>query len=276
MIVFTTPFVLAAEAAGASLILPRILYQNRARDLLADAVTVSGETAGGPRDAPLRPDTYEFWEPPALPATYLLNLKDTYRIDSAGLVGNFGSVRASVKVETSMDAVAWQALGLEVLPSSDAPLLFLDTARDARYMLFTFLGSVPPRVAVIYAGEALVMPRPPEQGFRPVNMARRTELRSRRSRGGQLLGRDYRRHGVEGEIEFALLDSSWYRTYFDPLDAEAGFVKSARRFPYFLAWHPQAHPREVVYVEAEDDITPTHTTFDLVSVGWRMSGIGNA
>lgn len=268
MVIYPQALLLSAAAAGASLINPRIGYENWVRDLDATAVTVSGELESGPRDAPLSCDTFTFWEAPALPATWVVNLGTTRRLDYVGVVANLGDVGANLSVETSIDGITYTALGGETNPGNNAPLMFLDDARDARWVRLSVGGTLAPRIAVVYAGLSLAMPRPPDVGFKPPNLARVTEHTQTLSRGGQFLGQEIRRMGVRTEISFDLLDADWYRTSFDL------FVRAARRYPYFLAWHPESHPDEVAYCWTGEDFAPPHKTFDLMSVSWGLQGIG--
>lgn len=269
MIVYTTPFLLAAAAAGQSLQNSRIGWQTWLRDLEASAITVSGETEEGPKDMPLRPDTGTYWLPPALPATYVADLGETRDVDYGGLVGSLGSSRASVLMETSIDDGVWTALGQEALPANDAPIQFLDSSRQARKVRWTFKGTgAVPRIAVLYAGEVLAMPVPPDAPYKPLNLSRETVLKQTLSRGGQFLGQEIQRMGTKSEASYSLLNATWLREKFDP------FVRAARRYPYFFGWQPGTYPLEVGYVWTDRDIVSTQLSFALMNVSWAMRGIG--
>ncbi len=280
MIIYPDAFVLSADAAGQSLRFPRIAYQNYLLTLIDADVTASSETAGGPKDSPLRPDTAEYWEPVSVPATWQVDLGATRSIDYAGIAGHtIGSAGASVTAETSMGDVVgspptqvWTELGGEVSPSDDSPLLFLDSARDARHIRFTVEGTTTlPRIAVAYAGIALVMEREVfGSGFRPATLSRETVLNRNLSRGGQLLGQNFRRMGVKNSATFQLLTPTWYRANFDP------FVKHARQYPYFFAWWPEKYPTEIAFVWTPKDIRPSYMgVIDYMQVTWDMNGIGH-
>lgn len=481
MIIFPYSFVLSAAAAGYPLTYPRIGYQTYGFDLLPSAITVSGETTDGPKDAPLRPDTAEFWEPAALPATWIADLGSQLPVDYVGIAGHtLGSSGASVEIRlspdgdfdryillpgtnnnyittpdsaavsvtgdidirvkvalddytpgglvslvykqslaslwsywfhidsagklnlltspdgtanstgvssvavglangaiiwlrvtrvsatgvikfyTSNDGVTWSQLGTDssntagaifnsadplrigqasggnnlagrvyyaeirngiagtvgvawnaedavtaddttvissatgevwtilrngspsstivmrtignaVAPADDTPIMFLDESEVARYVQLRLTGSVIPRIAVIYMGEALVMERKNTgSGFTPVNLSRQTVLNRSLSRSGQFLGQGFRRNGVVGSASFLYLDPAWYRTSFDP------FVQHARRYPYFFGWCPEEHPEEIGYVWTEKDIAGGYMGDpQWMQVQWAMSGIGN-
>lgn len=276
MIIYPQALILSESNAGRPLTHARIGYQTYTRGLAASAVTVSSESSDGPKDAPLRPDTMEFWQPTSLPATWELDLGAPQDISYVGLVGTFGG--KTVKVETSTGAVAgspsaqvWTTFASDVLPGDDSPLLFLDGSIVGRYVKVTITGSgAIPRMAVAYVGAILAMQRPIYGGHSPVNLSRETVLRRSLSRGGQFLGQGFRRHGVAGSAAFRHLTASWYRDNFDP------FVKAARRFPFFFAWRPATFPLDVAYAWCPDDIAPSNMgvrTF--MQVSFKMQGIGN-
>jgi hypothetical protein len=278
VLVFSNGFLLAEAAADRPLTHARIGYQTWTRDLAAVAVTVSSEDAEGPKDAPLRPDTYEFWAPTALPATWTVDLGAGRDLDYVGLVHTLGSAGCAVLVETSDGSQAgspleqvWTTFASEISPGSDDPLLFLDDSVTARYLRLTITGgSTMPTIAVVYAGEVLAMPRPLWAGHAPMNLARETLLTRNLSRGGQFLGQSFVRHGQVGAAAWRHLEPDWYRASFDP------FVEAARQYPFFFAWRPADYPLEVAYAWALADIRPSNMGVrDFVQVGFDLHGIGH-
>lgn len=250
----------------------RIGYQTYTRGATPAQVQASSTAVGAVADAPLRPDTVEYWEPQSLPATWRFDMGELRDVDYLGIAGHtIGSARCSVRVETSADGESWQALAGDLLPADNSALMFLDESRPARYVQMTLEGEQPPRVAVVYVGVALAMPRPIYGGHTPITLSRETVLHHSLSRGGQFLGQGYRRLGLTGSIAFRHLPASWYRAQFDP------FVRAARRYPYFVAWRPATFPAEVAYVWTDRDIAPSNMGIrDLMDVSWNMKGLGNA
>lgn len=83
---------------------PRFGYQTFTFDLPPSSVSVSSEVVGGPRDAPLRPDTAAYWQPSVLPATWQLDLGALRDIDYVGIAGHtIGSNLAAVGVSLGED-----------------------------------------------------------------------------------------------------------------------------------------------------------------------------
>lgn len=270
MIIYTQAFLLAAAAAGAPLTRARIGYQTYTQDAVPDDVTASGDSTEYPKDAPLRPETWEFWRPPALPATWVLEFNATRAIDYVGIVHNLASCAASVLVETQLGAGAWVTFATDTAPGDNTPLLFLGESTSCSRIRLTITGgSIMPSISVVYVGEALAMERAVSGPYRPINMARETVLQASMSRGGHYLGQDYRRNSVAGQISFSKLSAAWIRSDFEP------FAKAARKRPYFLAWNPGEFPLEVGYVWTEDDIVPEYENIvDNMRVSWQARGIG--
>lgn len=150
-------------------------------------------------------------------------------------------------------------------------MLFLDDVRTARFVRLTVTSAdAMPKMAVVYIGEAMVMPIEPEgSGFMPITLSRQTTLHRSLSSGGQFLGQNFRSNGLEGDISFIVLDPAWYRATFDQ------FVQSARKLPYFVAWWPEQYPEEVAYVWSPDDIIGQYMgQHDYMQVSWKMIGLG--
>lgn len=159
----------------------------------------------------------------------------------------------------------------DISPVDNAPIMFLDIPRTARYMQIklTGTGTTMPRFSVVYAGVALAMQRAIYGGHAPISLSRQTQMKQPVSRGGQFLGQSFRRLGVATSVAWKNLGAAWYRQNFDP------FVKEARKNPYFFAWRPQSYPLELGYVWTGDDIAPSNMGIrDLMEVSMKVSGIG--
>jgi hypothetical protein len=98
----------SAIAAVYPLTNARIGYQNYLRGLSPTAITASSEdVTNAPKDAPLRPDTAEYWQPTSLPATWLIDLGSTKTIDYIGIAGHtLGSSGSTLRTMFTLDANA--------------------------------------------------------------------------------------------------------------------------------------------------------------------------
>lgn len=274
MIIFTRSLLAAAAASATPLTHARIGWHTYTIDLGPSAVTVSSETDEGPGDAPLRPDTYEFWQAGALPATWQVDFGAARDFDYIGIAGHtLGTNGNSVVAEYSTDASTWIEFAAGTAPGTDAPIMFLGDSVFARYVRLTVDGvdspGDPAQIAVVYIGEVLAMERMIYGGHTPMPLGRDTVLKRALSRGGRFLGQNFRRKGVMGDAAFRHLTPAWYRANFDP------FAKHARRYPFFFAWRPAGYPQEIAYAWATDDIKPTTMGVkDLMQVSFQMRGVG--
>ena len=251
---------------------PRIGWHTWPRELSlgrAD-VTASSEGANAPKDAPLRPDTWEFWQPSSFPATWTVDLGVGKSVD---YVGVFGANIENIKVESSPDNSNWTTFASDTNPANDRPIMFLDTAVSARYWRITVdkLTSADPetKIAVIYIGQVLEVQRGLYGGHSPGPLSRDTTLNQNMSRGGQFLGQYIRKKGVVTDVSLQHLRAGWYRDNFDD------FVKSARQYPYFFAWRPQTWSTEVVFGWTDQNIAPSNMGIvDFMEVSFPIRGIG--
>lgn len=152
-------------------------------------------------------------------------------------------------------------------PSTNKPIMFLDTLRNVRFFRLTLTGAVA-RIPVIYVGKALAMEKRVSPPYKPIDMARESVLNASMSRGGQFVGQGYRRRGVSSGVQFKNLTAAWVRANFD------AFSQSARSIPYFFAWNPQGYPNEVGYVWTDKDIVPSYNgNLDNMDAAWDMVGL---
>lgn len=261
------------EEQTGSLDYPRILYHNLARDLTDASVAVSSESSSGPADAPLSPDTYSFWMPTSLSATWRVDLGSAKVVDACGIAAHdLGTRECSVKVQYSHDDSAWlDATDTEVIEDDDdSAVLLLFSPQNARYWRLVVAGvgspTAIPFLSVIYFGQALTMQRSIYGGHSPLTLSRETVMHRALSRGGHFLGQGIRRVGFTGSASFRHLTPDWVR---EELDL---FIESARQFPYFFAWRP-SYSAEVAYCWTPEDIRPSNMGLkNFMQVNWPMRG----
>lgn len=279
MIILTSAYV-----AGSSIDsdFPRIGWQSHLRDLELDAtaITVSSEDEEGPRDAPLRPSTEEFWMPTSLPATWQFELGSARDVNYFGLLGyNLDGIQ--ILVETTDGSVAgspsartFETFASDLIAGDDSPIMLLDASRSIVAGRVTFsAASTPsemPKLVSLYAGEVLECYRGCYGGVSPMNMNRNTVLYGGWSQTGQLLHQAFRSHGQRGSLALQNLPPSWVRSEFDP------FILHARSMPFFFAWRPSTYPLEVAYARATSDIVPSNMskTRGFMAVSFSMVGLG--
>lgn len=240
---------------------------NHARILYASALTGAAvATTGGTGAANvLNAATYSRWSFTGS-QSITITMPANQMIDAVGLgAHSFGS--ASVRVYYSAtDAGLLVPIG-GPQSGADAMLFLLNSPVSAKRIIIVVAATGPQVLGVVYAGVALQMQRPIYRGHSPATMARITEYMSNESEGGQWLGRNVIRQGLNVDLSWSHLSANWVRQYFDP------FIKSARTKPFFVAWNPQEFPREVAYAWTSADIKPTNTgPRDLMSASINAKG----
>jgi hypothetical protein len=260
----------AVEVQTGSLKNPRIGYHTYTRDRTSANITVNSEAAAGPKDAPLRPSTYDYWLPTAVPATWVLDLGSAKPVNYIGIAAHtLGSSASDLFLSWSNDNITFIEYADQIFPTDDTPILALFPTRTARYVRIR-VGTNPARIGVIHVGNILAMPRTIYGGHTPISLSRETVLTQTLSRGGAFLGQTYRRNGLRTSSSFKLLSAAWYRANFDP------FVKEARKYPYFIGWRPSEFPAELAYGWTTDDIKPVNMgKRDYMQVSFETVGLGN-
>lgn len=269
MIVYASGFPAAESAAGRSLLLPRIIYNNWIKDLTAAAITASGETTTGPKDSPLRPETHEFWLPPSLTATWQVELGATRSVSAIGIASHtLGSKAATVLAETQLGAAAFSTFAASHSPTSDAEIVFMDAPRNIDRVRFTITGTGGvPQIAVVSIADTLIMEKPLQIGYKPAYMNLTSVRQSNVSRGGHYLGQDSYRKGVESNLSFMFLSETFVRNSFMP------FARATRNYSYFFCGRPDSDLNDVTYCWHEKDLDPSYHMSLYLRVAWTIFGL---
>lgn len=248
----------------------RILYESIATN---DNIIASSESAGFPGIAAVNSDTYEYWLPVTMPATFTVDAGVAKDVDSVGIAAHsFADDNVTITIEYSTDGIAWSGVSTGAFGAQDGtPVLALFDKVFARYWRITFAGSTAPQIGVIYIGQALQMERPFYGGHTPITLARMTDYIGNMSEGGQILGISVIRKGTKTKYDWQHLTAAWVRETFDP------FIVSCRNgVPFFLAWNALQFPREVGYLIVGEDIQPSNMGIrDLMQVGFTAQGLSD-
>lgn len=262
MIFITTPS--TVESQQGPLKHARIGYHNPSGTIVA-----STEATDFPAAAANNDDTFEFWKPTAVPATWRKDFGAAIDVNYCGIAAhNLAKVGASLQVQYSTNDSTWNNASDVHTPTDDSDILCLFPFQNARYWRVNITTAIP-TIAHIRFGSVLTMQRGLYRGHSPITLSRETVIRPAISEGGQWLGRSILRGGFIGSAEWRNLTATWYRANFDP------FVKEARSHPFFFAWRPYEFLSEIAYVWVNDDITPVNAgPRDFMSVGFQMRGTG--
>lgn len=184
---------------------------------------------------------------------------------------NIGSLGITVGVgyfDLSSPPV-WTTLVADSILANDSPALFRFTAQPlATISLRLGPTSLLARIAVMYAGKLLVLPRKIYQGLVPINYGRIAKVTSGRSEAGNFLGRIVTQEFVKDTIPLSLIEPAYFRSYI------AAFLADSKENPFFFAWRPQTYPAEIGYCHMTNDPAPINEApHGLISMSLEMTGI---
>jgi hypothetical protein len=143
-------------------------------------------------------------------------------------------------------------IGKAVTIENAFPVIFRFTPTTDSFLLRINAASESAQIAVIYAGELLVLERGVKVDVQHSDIvhARRSSVLAGMSESGNFLGRILLSEWRESIAEFAWFTPDWYRTNFEP------FVVSAMTDPFFWVWNPDEYPDETAFAWIIEDIVP--------------------
>ena len=251
MIVISRSLLLATPAT-ARLSSPFILWRNV---VTADMLSADSEAEGYPVTNLANVSTIERWHSATTDLQYVTVTSPVGEIDSVGIARhNFGTGQIAVTLEGLLpgeDAV-WEALTDEYLPADDRPIVFRITSGIyAGLRLRLQPAATEPRMAVLYAGKALIMPRGITAPHAPLDQAHETQAVNGMSESGEFLGRIITGQQSRTSAQFSHLDIDWYYEHM------AEFVQRGAAGPFFFAWLPVRRPRDVGFSWLTADPRPS-------------------
>jgi len=244
---------------------PRIGWQTWTRDDTGIAVSSTSEATDYDDDNVLTENTYEFWQPTALPATLTFTLSGGKKVDYMGIAAHtLGSSGCSIIAEY-YDGSSWEELFSQA-PGDNEPIMALFSEVTAsQFRIRIVSGSSNPLIGVVYFGQVLESQRGIYVGHSPITLSKKSIVRPNKSESGNWLGRSVIRQGAANNIEIDNLTASWVRESLKP------FIDSAINYPFFFAWNPSEYPKEIGYCWTNGDIIPQNTgPRDLMSVSFNV------
>lgn len=239
------------------------------------SVVADHEAAGYPASNLANPatDAGQQWRSDSTAEQFLtFSVVSESPVDYVGIARhNFGSSGAMVSIEypDPENEEEWLELVEPFLPGDDSPILarfvptFLESLRIRIQPVDT-----PPRAAVVYIGEILVMQRRVYVGHTPITMGRSQNVQHNWSEGGDFLGSVLISEKRTTSFPMANLTPAWVRAELAP------FLVNCRTSPFFWAWRPGDYPREVGFVVAQNDPRPTNQRSNgMMQVEFQLGGI---
>lgn len=261
MTIITHGVVLSAPANNPDA--PRVGFRNLFRE---GTVTVSSEHAAHPKDLAFDGFTYDGWEPIAGGTQWIAVEVSPAEAADHMAVAAHTLAGCTLTPQSSTDGTSWTDLAAEFMPADNRPIVWEFTeAVAAHFRLLVENAPGPFSVGAIHAGPKLEMARGMPAGWKPPSLNEKVEYTNVMSHGGQILGRQIVRRGVEAQVESSQVEYTWARE--DWLE----FIEAAATHAFFFWWTYEGLG-EVVYggLESHDvafaDALRVTTRFTLAGI----------
>lgn len=192
-------------------------------------------------------------------------------VEFVALAGhNLGTAGITVSVEKFLSG-AWINVGASHLPDDDRVIIWQMSPQVMAQFRVKFVGgSTPAQLAVLMAGDLLIMERGIYSRHVPITYGFKTDVANGFSNSGQFLGRIIEGETRESAATFRLLTPSWFRANIPP------FMEAAQEHPFVFVWRPDEYPEEVGFVVLTEDINPMPedaSSNNLVTFDVKMEGV---
>lgn len=194
---------------------------------IAASTTATGFFA----DAPDNSLTYEKWQPSALPATWENDFGSANITDYCAIAGHTLGTNGNTLQVQYYNGSVWVDIINELIEDDEPIFCIFEPLTRQRFRIRISNGTAP-TISVVRFGSALQMQSPIYRGISPLNMNRKTKVRSTQSESGQWLGRTKIRNSLSGSFDWSHLTDAWVRANIDP------FIKAIEDEPFFIAWRP--------------------------------------
>ena len=223
----------------------------------AGGITADSEAAGYPVTNLANPSTAAGWRsdttdeqlvtvatPPAEPIDYVGIAR--HNLGSTG-------VNLSLEIPDPESPGDWIEIFEAVVLAGDGPavLRFEEVYTTALRLRLIPVGDVPPRIAVVYVGLLLRLPRGLQPGLVPMADAAQDEVASGVAESGDFLGRIVTSQTLKTAVSIRYLSYDWYIANLRP------FGRAAKTIPFFFLWAPADYPYDAGFAWLDGDLRPT-------------------
>lgn len=272
MSVFISAALVASPSAQATVNNPIIGWHNLVR---LDGVTADEEDEDYPATNLASASTAERWQAETAGDQYLTF--DVAVGDAAVAVDYVGIARHNLGtgvVVTSVEAYdegeeEWVEVFGEMTPGNDEALLlrFAEVV-TTQVRLKLQPGSVIPRIAVVYIGSLLVLPRTIYVGHTPITLSPDQSIQENWSESGDFLGSVLLASSRSTSFSISNVEPDWLRANM------ADFLNVCRLAPWFFAWRPGDYSSEVGFVIAKANPRPVNQRPNgMMQIEFQVGGI---
>lgn len=219
-------------------------------------------------DGPDESTTYEKWKPTALAATWETDLGSAKECDYCAIGAHTMGTNGNTLQIQYWNGSSWTGVIPSTVIADDMPIMAIFAPQTRQRWRIQVSNGTVPEIGVIRFGKAMQMPQMLYGGHTPLDLSRRTTMRTNRSVTGEILGRTKVRTALETRFDWEHLEPAWVRSDWKP------FQKAAEEEPFFIAWRPGEFS-EVGLCDTPQVPAPTNMgVLDLMQVSLSVTGYG--
>lgn len=186
--------------------------------------------------------TWNAWRPTSVPSSLTVDCGAPVTCDTLGVAAhNMASNGAGIQVQHSSDGSTWTTISAIFSPLTNDDIIIRFAATSARYWR-VLLQSAVATIGVINLGQSLKFPCSPIAGHKPLHHARKVELLTNESMGGNLLGNRPVKVGAETNINVGQVARDWAEN--DLVAFEAHYNRGGA---FFYCGAPSVIPNDMGY-----------------------------
>ncbi len=216
-----------------------VLYQN----IFADGTLSQSSQATDYAAANITDEaTWNGWQPTSVAAWVKVDYGSAVSCNMLGISSHdMFTAGASFSLEYSADNVSWTTISASYTPLDNDDIIVCFAPTSARYWRFNLTGAVA-TIGVIKLGTKLAFPCAPLDGHIALHHARRYEMMSNESAGGQFLNNRVVKVGAETSVNVGQVDRDWAETSLE--EFELHFNQGGS---FFYCGSPSDIPKDMGY-----------------------------
>lgn len=218
----------------------------------AGAVTASTAAAGFSAAFAANANTYEYWRPTALPATWEVDFGPAKSVSYFGIAAHDLATQGATVEYQTWDGAVWTTR-MTHTPTDNSAIFGLLVPRTITKARIRVTGATMPVVGVVYFGAVVEFPQNTAYAGAEFQDMVTEDYRTNTSDTGHWLGRFVTRRGQPISMSVNYLSETWKATILDPLIADM------RSRPVFIADRPGVFAKSVAFAYSTGPITPERT-----------------
>jgi hypothetical protein len=229
-----------------------LLYRNL---LLEGTLTATSEAADGLVENAVSGETWDYWTQTVTASNMAVDLGVARAVDGCGISSHtIGSSGAMINIQRSSDNVTWFT-ETTASPTNDDALFFVFPSITARYWRIQITGAIC-SIGVVILGQRLQFTSGVLTGHTSMHNAKKSKMMNTTTVSGQHRNNRITRMGIEGKVDFGLVDTSFGDGAFQEFKDHYNAGKI-----FFYAGSPLNYPKDTALCwrpEAAGDISPSY------------------